>query len=459
MRAAMRTDRLFVAHSVSLAGNDDVTSALKRGTSPLAYLTRCTHNVSINLPFLNMFKRFDVILALLIVASAGAEANSPAVVKAQGLGPAIQESQGPDSIGHNGNFNNEAYLALAAGKYAVLERKYVSLLNSYIGGKISEEDLFLKFDVFGSSMGLEMRFDEWVMAYPDSYAAKLARGLHLLSVAWEKRGTKFADETTDEQFKGFVKELSQAAADLEASVKLNSKPIGSYTALIKVSRGLGWGPDSDRHLLDEALRVDSQAYLPRLTYLYSLTPRWGGSAILMEEFLKECRGSSLSEKNKERIEASYFLHLGQEARRTKDYEQASTQFFEAYRHDGDPKSLFLSGQSALDGSVYDLAFQRFDALVKAHSEYPYGYNKRGWMYESYFKDDKKAFDDYLSAAELGNSYAQNRVGWWYMTGRYVAKDFIRAKVYFKRAADQKNENAIANLKNLDMLRKANAGAQ
>jgi TPR repeat protein len=78
---------------------------------------------------------------------------------------------------------------------------------------------------------------------------------------------------------------------------------------------------------------------------------------------------------------------------------------------------------------------------------------RAWLYESQLKDDVKAIKDYQVAADLGNAYAQNRVGWWHLTGKGVAKDLNRASQWFKLAAAQGNDNAIANLKYIDKLRK------
>lgn len=359
-----------------------------------------------------------------------------------------------DSTRREGELRNDAYLKLAAGKYVDLERDYAVYLGAYLEGKMSEEDISLKFEAFSKALGLDTNFDAWVNAYPSSYSARLARGLYRVFAAWERRGDKFSNETTDEQFKGFAEALKQATVDLDDSIKLYSKPIWSYTALIRVSRGLGLGPDSSRRRLDEALKIDPRAFLPRLEYQTTLTPKWHGSVRLMEKFLTECKKSLMSTNNKERIEAKHHFYLGEKAQLDKDYKKASNQYFEAYRHDNDPYMLFQSGQAALDGSLYDLSFQRFDGLVRLHPKYPYGYNKRGWIYEDHFKNDEKAFNDYLVAAELGNSFAQNRVGWWYMTGKFVAKDYFRAEVYLKRAADQKNNTAIINLTDLNELRKA-----
>jgi Sel1 repeat/Domain of unknown function (DUF4034) len=357
------------------------------------------------------------------------------------------------------NFQNSIYLKLAAGDYAYLEEKYAILLKSHLDGKISEEDLSLKFKIFSNSPGLESNFDHWVQSYPKSYSARLARALFRISAAWEVRGIKFSNETTDEQINRFKGELREAAYDLDASLKLYSRPIGSYTALMKVSLGLGSETHYRRQLLIDALEIDPQAFLPRKAYQYSLTPKWGGNVQSLEDFLKECKKSSMTAKDKERIQAYHHLYLGENALFAKQYKQASDQYFMAYQLDFDPNSILNSGQSALDGSLYDLAFQRFNTLVKMHPKNPYGYNKRGWIYEIHFKNDEKSFDDYLTAADLGDSYAQNRVGWWYMTGRFVSKDYTKAEVYLKRAAEQKNETAIVNLKNLEALRNASSGSQ
>jgi TPR repeat protein len=59
----------------------------------------------------------------------------------------------------------------------------------------------------------------------------------------------------------------------------------------------------------------------------------------------------------------------------------------------------------------------------------------------------------LASAEAGDSWAQNRVGWWYMTGNGVEKNYDLAEVYFYKAAAKGNASAKSNLKSLELLRK------
>lgn len=391
---------------------------------------------------MRIIKGFMGVLALLSAGLSAAEVASSEPGQASVLaeaGPALDVST-----------------KLAAEKYAELEKDFAPVLNAYLAGSATEDNLAPKFAAPAGTPGLESRLDGWVKAYPASYSARLSRGLYRVADAWRSRGDKFSDRTTDAQLKGFTDGLNQAAADLNASIKLYAKPVWSYTALIQISRGLGGKRDDARQLLDKVLTIDPQAYGPRMEYQIMLTPKWGGSVDLMEGFARECRQSAMSKQNKDRIEAWHHAYLGEDALMERDYRRASDEYLKAYDAGHEPRRLFQSGQAAMDGSLVNLAFQRFDALVKVHPQYPFGYNKRGWLYESQFKSDEKAFKDYLASAELGNSYAQNRVGWWYMTGRSVPKNYDQAELYFRRAAAQNNDTAVANLKSLKALRNAAA---
>jgi TPR repeat protein len=346
-------------------------------------------------------------------------------------------------------FYQQSYLMLSTKKYKELDQRFQKYLDLYARNELTAEDLSLKFDTFAKTPGLEPRYDEWVKAFPESYSARLARGIYRVTTAWEKRGSGLARNTTDSQFRGFGETLKDAQSDLLLSLKLYARPVDSYRFLIRVSKGLGL--DDERDLLDAALKLDPKALDPRFEYLDAITPKWSGDEDLMARFLEESNQSQMSDKNKKVIEGKYFYSLGEQARFGKDFKTAADNFYKYYLTNHNPANLQMSGQALLDGDFKDLAFERFSELVKDHPKYCYGYELRGYLYEYHFKDIEKSVADYLAAADLGANWSQNRMGWYYMMGINVPVDYAKAKHYLDLAAAQGNNTAKENLVILKQL--------
>ena len=342
---------------------------------------------------------------------------------------------------------------LMTGDFATLERYYGNILDAYAKGHLSDDDLTEDFRRLKDA-GPDGRFDEWVVAYPKSYAALLARGIRRVVGAWDRRGSDTADKTTDAQFKEFSEGLRLAKKDLLASIYLYPRPIASYAHLMMVARGDRRNIDLDRRkLLEAGLKIDPRAYWLRKEYLVGLEPKWGGSLKLMDEFVKECLGSPMNDKDKARIEALHYTARAWYFDHMHAYRQASDMHRKAYQFDHKAETMYWSAKAAADGNLPELALERYGELIAAHPDYRYGYRNRGYLYETHSKNEELAFKDYLAAAEHGDDWAQANVGWWYMAGRYVAKDFDQAERYLKLAAAQNNPNAIANLVSLERLRK------
>jgi hypothetical protein len=346
-------------------------------------------------------------------------------------------------------FHRQAYLWLSAKNYQALEQAYQRYLDLYARNEITAEELSMRFDAFTKTRSLDLRFDEWVEAFPKSYSARLARGIFLITTAWEKRGNKFANVTTDEQFRGFLDFSKEAQADLFSSLKLYGRPVESYRYLIRISKGIGGG--NERDLLDAALKLDPKALNPRREYLTSIVPKWGGSKKLMTSFIEESKQSPMNARNKNHLEEQYFDLMADDAQFEKDYLSASIYFNKSYQLNNLPNKLESSAQAAQSGEFFDLAFARFNLLVIAHPLYLYGYQQRGYLYETHLKDIDSALKDYLTAADLGCDWAQNRLGWFYMMGENVPVDYVKAKYYLDLAAAQGNSTAKANLNVLNDL--------
>jgi hypothetical protein len=83
--------------------------------------------------------------------------------------------------------NQDGILMLVELRYNDLEIYYSDLLKQYANGIISADELAVKFAVFEKASGLELRFDQWVDNFPNSYSARLARGISRIREAWDKR--------------------------------------------------------------------------------------------------------------------------------------------------------------------------------------------------------------------------------------------------------------------------------
>lgn len=346
-------------------------------------------------------------------------------------------------------FYQKTYLMLSTKQYQELEQRFQQYLDLYARNEITAEELADKFENFAKTPSLEPRFDEWVNAFPQSYSARLARGIYRATTAWEKRGNDLARNTTDSQFRGFEETLKDAQSDLLLSLKLYARPVNSYRYLIRVSKGLSL--DDERDLLDAALKLDPKAMGPRFEYLDSITPKWGGSKRLMARFLEESNKSPMSDKHKKIIEGKYYYSLGEQAKFQKDWRPAADNFYKYYLTNKNPANLQMSGQALLDGDFKELAFERFDQLAKEHPQYAYGFELRGYLYEFHFKNIEKATEDYLAASELGANWSQNRMGWFYMMGINVPVDYVKARHHLDLAAAQGNNTAKENLAILERL--------
>jgi TPR repeat protein len=169
----------------------------------------------------------------------------------------------------------------------------------------------------------------------------------------------------------------------------------------------------------------------------------------MDEFVAEAKSSPMLAEEKRHLEAEANWLKGDQAQLDQDYKAAIDYFRKSYTLY--PKQVWRldnAAGAALAGNMKDEALKILSEVLLADPKEAWALNKRGYLYEAYVQDNSKAFKDYVTAADAGNSWAQNRVGWWYLTGTAVTKDTERAEAYFRLAAAQGNENAKGNLKAL-----------
>jgi len=118
--------------------------------------------------------------------------------------------------------------------------------------------------------------DAWVVAQPDAWAPRLARARHRLAVAWERRGSKWAKDTSEEQVAGMRESLDEAIGDAREALRHNPKLTEAYRTLIKAAMGRG-DPQACVRLAELGLAVAPASLRVRSALALCLLPRWGGS--------------------------------------------------------------------------------------------------------------------------------------------------------------------------------------
>lgn len=128
--------------------------------------------------------------------------------------------------------------------------------------------------------------DEFVAARADSWVPLLLRGIHQTELGWNERGTKYAADTSDEQFAKMRRRFELARADLKQVVRRAPEVAAAqeYRIIIDKADGLG---DIRRQALDQALKTSPGNLAVRQAYMVSLLPRWGGSQRAMAAFARE----------------------------------------------------------------------------------------------------------------------------------------------------------------------------
>jgi Domain of unknown function (DUF4034) len=132
-------------------------------------------------------------------------------------------------------------------------------------------------DAFASAdPALRPQLDAWCEATPNSFAPSLALGAHWTSVEGARRGSKWARETPAQDFKAMHEAAGIARLNLAVALSKRPRLVAAQRYLIKMAL-----LDGRSDLLEQAL-TDAVGTCPgcfgvRVSYLYSLLPRWGGS--------------------------------------------------------------------------------------------------------------------------------------------------------------------------------------
>jgi tetratricopeptide (TPR) repeat protein len=122
----------------------------------------------------------------------------------------------------------------------------------------------------------------WVDASPQSFAPYLARGAYRVSLGYLRRGGRWAKDTHESDFAAMADAHKKALVDLEQALAIRPKAVVALTEEIQ----LRMDAVDLRRVAAKASKACPTCFLPRVSMMHALEPRWGGSYEEMAEFAK-----------------------------------------------------------------------------------------------------------------------------------------------------------------------------
>lgn len=176
---------------------------------------------------------------------------------------------------------------LVSGQYEALNRELDGYQQAFEYDQADEYRLRDAYNAFQVSPPLyENYLAAWRDALPDSYQPSLALALYYYGKGWESRGTKYAKDTPEEQFRQMNAYFDKAGAHADTALRRHPDLMIAYDILMGIANTTGDDNAEDR-LICEAKKRFPHSYLIRATGMWAKQPRWGGSYREMEAMARQ----------------------------------------------------------------------------------------------------------------------------------------------------------------------------
>ena len=347
----------------------------------------------------------------------------------------------------------DASALLRASKFSELQDHYSAVQLKFASGKISGDELRNEFRVFYPiDKDLAAKYDAWVTAFPKSYVARLARGIYYKRVGLDARGDRYISETSRSQLDRMDSAFTRAANDLGASIGMDPKPFLSYFHTMDIGRQYLTNVDI-RKVFDGAAALDPKSLGLRIKFMTALEPRWGGSTKAMRAFLEESKAVHMPVSDMNQLEAMVYDEEGTEYRAAGNWSAAEGAYrrslslgpcpCENVRNDLN-NVLFESGQ-------FTAAIALLDQYLRDSPNDLWALANRGAAKVAAHRSPE-AISDFSLAATAGDSFSQDHLGMLYLNGSVgVAPDYAKSVFWLRKAAEQGESEAQANLAHAEAL--------
>jgi TPR repeat protein len=331
-----------------------------------------------------------------------------------------------------------------------LEQAAKKIIDLYSSKQIDADDFILKLYLLVPERSGKAHIEdilEWTKKKPKSYPAWYVLGRQYLNLAKEARGSKWAKETPKEQFNEMDKYARLSQNALLQSLKLYNKPIPSYRTLIQTHHLLiDNQSNKDYEYLQEAIKADSNSKLIYILYFIYNTPRWGGDFDVLKSVLDNAKKTKISKQNLLEVEAELIELQGDDAI---DLENNPTLASELYKKAFDINPikenifrLYDAARNAKKANNINEAIGLFSKIIQINPLEHDAFFERGVIYREENRDLKQHFLDMIASAKLGNKYAQNNIGYYYLTGdKGFPVNLHQAKEWLQLSANQGYDHA------------------
>ncbi|MBI4854682.1 MAG: DUF4034 domain-containing protein [Acidobacteria bacterium] len=129
--------------------------------------------------------------------------------------------------------------------------------------------------------------EKWNEERPNSITAKVALAGLWDWYAWKARGSGYASEISEEQFRLFDERIKKAQEILAQASKLPDKCPGWYAVMLSTAQSSGWNKERYNRLFEEAIKIEPKYprfYISKAIYL---RPQWYGEKGDWEKFAEE----------------------------------------------------------------------------------------------------------------------------------------------------------------------------
>jgi tetratricopeptide (TPR) repeat protein len=173
----------------------------------------------------------------------------------------------------------------------------------------------------GADPDYERLLLKWKETFPYNYQPYLALAQYYYSQGWESRGSRFAAETSSEQFQQMEDCFQKAEENIEKALKMKPKLMPAYCMLISMYDASR--PEQEENvLIQRALELFPHSFLVWSKCIIAKKPRWGGSYDQMQSLAKAAEQFSKANPNLTKLYGFIYADQSWYLKQAKQYSKA-----------------------------------------------------------------------------------------------------------------------------------------